>query len=294
MLKIRRQEQEEQEEDDGDSSNDSKDPVPLLLEPRHARHRRKRIIKAIKELDEKPSTDPNESSTDPREPSIDPAYSNFHLPRAVAQLSNPKIVHKLLFPFVRVGVPNRFTLDKKDRWRYVGREKFAELLRELRLVRRETKYKRLFVYGTRGYGKSHLLAALVCYLTALGKRVIYIPDCRSCLEGPVDCFRTAMLFAWADDKATQNDILKLDSKKMIERFLEPQGNILYVIDQLNALSTKKGAKLSEWINALISSRKAVLSSSANYQGHLRQQISQKYVRVMRLYGGFTTVCLNIG
>jgi hypothetical protein len=242
-----------------------------------------------------------EHSTNQHSCSSDPTYSDFRLPGAVAQLSNPKIEHEIPFPFISVGTPNRFTLDEKHRWRYTGREKFAELLSELRLVQKETKYKRLWVYGTRGYGKSHLLAALVCYLAALGKRVIYIPGCRSCLENPVDYLRKAMLFAWTD-KATQDEILTLNTKEKIQNFLGRQRKVLFVIDQMNELSevkTKRGTKYKQeklltWIYTLISSHKAVVTSSANFQEYLKRQISQNYDRTMDVYGGLTKVCLNIG
>jgi hypothetical protein len=141
-------------------------------EPRFARRRRKRIKKVIRDLDKK---HPNQHSD-----------SEFALPGAVALLSDPQHEHLLPFPIIRMGTPIRFTVDKKYRWQYIGREKFTELLSEFRLVQKESKYKRLWIYGTSGYGKSHLLAALVCYLTALGERVIYIRDCGTFIENPVE------------------------------------------------------------------------------------------------------------
>ena len=87
-------------------------------------------------------------------------------------------------------------------WRYVGRTKFKQLVQNFDEVRCDEHYTSLWLYGTQGYGKSHLLAALVCYLAAQDERVVYIPDCRSLLDDPVEYVKTAMLFAWADDVIT--------------------------------------------------------------------------------------------
>jgi chromosomal replication initiation ATPase DnaA len=195
-----------------------------------------------------------------------------------------------------MGTPIRFTVDKKYRWRYIGREKFTELLSEFRLVQKESKYKRLWIYGTSGYGKSHLLAALVCYLTALGERVIYIRDCGSFIENPVEYLQTAMLFAWTD-KATQDKILTLDTEDKIKKFLGGQWNVVFIIDQMEQLSeartgSQAKAKLLALITNLISSRKAVLSTSANYQEFLNRQDEQNNDRTMYVYGGLTPVCLS--
>ena len=105
-------------------------------------------------------------------------------------LSDPEYEHLLPFPMVRMATPARFNIDEKYCWRYMGREKFAELLKELRFIRRIALQESLWVYGTSGYGKSHLLAALVCYLAALGERVIYLPcHFTHVLEIPFDIFK---------------------------------------------------------------------------------------------------------
>jgi hypothetical protein len=44
--------------------------------------------------------------------------------------------------------------------------------------------KELYIQGTMGYGTSHLIWALVCYLMKLGERVIYVPDCKSLTADP--------------------------------------------------------------------------------------------------------------
>src|SRR4051812_37796737 len=84
----------------------------------------------------------------------------------------------LPFPFVGDALSKRFKVDPKDdedNWFYMGREKFVELLNKLRHVQQSRNKKGFWLYGTKGYGKSHLLAALVCHLVSQGERVICIP-----------------------------------------------------------------------------------------------------------------------
>jgi hypothetical protein len=153
-------------------------------------------------------------------------------------LSDPEYEHLLPFPMVHTVVPVRFPLDVKHCWRYMGREKFVELLEELQFVRGSPNYASLWVYGTSGYGKSHLLAALVCYLAALGERGICLPSPRSCIGNPIRRLQTAMLFAWTD-KATQDKITTLGTPKKIKVFLGEQRNFIFVIDQMNEFTEAK-------------------------------------------------------
>ena len=117
----------------------------------------------------------------------------------------------------------------------MGRERFAELLERLWDIQRRHDRSALWVYGTKGYGKSHLLAALVCFLSARKEKVVYIPDCREYVQDPVRYLQMAMLFAWADDDNIQREIIGLDTWKKIDDFFQSCKNIIFVIDQMNAL-----------------------------------------------------------
>jgi hypothetical protein len=253
-------------------------------EHRYAQKRRKRIEKMIKDLHKEHSN---------KHPNSPPP--NFRLSGAVAMLSDPEYEHLLPFPMVRMVVPVRFNLDEKHCWRYMGREKFVELLEELQFVRFSPNHDSLWVYGTSGYGKSYLLAVLVCYLAALGQPVIYIPSPRSCMGDPIRHLQTAMLFAWTD-KARQDEIITLDTDEKIKTFLKGQKNFIFVIDQMNELTEAKDdndakADLRKLIRALVSNRTAIFSSSANYNEYLKRQISENNDLTMNVYNGFTPVCL---
>jgi len=224
------------------------------------------------------------------------------LPDIVSLLSNPTYDTRFPFPFVGKTRQGRFNIDEESEekfWSYMGREKFAELVTLFNEVRRSTAYSALYVYGTRGYGKSHLLAALVCLLAAGKDRVVYIPDCRECFPNPVLYMKHAMLFAWADDESKQQDIIAMNTEKEIYEFFEGREDVVFVIDQLNALDTHKDKSradqkdhLSRWLEYLLLFHKAVLSSSANNHAILNEMPRQTTKKMMYVYGGLTKVSLR--
>jgi hypothetical protein len=77
----------------------------------------------------------------------------------------------------------------------------------------------VWVYGLIGNGKSHLLATLVYYLTAQGRRVIYLPDCRICYRHPVCYIQQALLFIWADQPEGADQIINLGTMEEVGWFL---------------------------------------------------------------------------
>jgi hypothetical protein len=126
---------------------------------------------------------------------------------------------------------DRFKLTLAADWSYAGREKFTELL-DMASSLKGSFQSGCWLYGTIGYGKSHLLAAITCYLTVAGKRVVYIPDCRSCA-----CFQSAMLLTWVDDDNMWQRILRLESMEDVVRFLQySASDSLLIVGQLNALA----------------------------------------------------------
>jgi hypothetical protein len=195
-------------------------------------------------------------------------------------------------------VSDRFKVDNtaEGNWPYVGRPKFKELVRRLKLVRNSRVKKAVWLYGTQGYGKSHLLAALVCYLAAQDERVVYIPDCREWLLSPLRHARAAMLFAWADDINAQNRIITLKTQDEIEAFLNDQSDVIFVVDQMNALKSsgdlreeKQRSDLASWLDRSASPHTSVYSSSANDTNFHKKSIQKNQNSVLDVYGGFTKV-----
>jgi hypothetical protein len=225
------------------------------------------------------------------------------LPNAVVQLSNPAFHTKLPFPFVGPVVPTRFPTDpdSEDNWFYMGREMFVRLLNKLKYVRKARNRSALWVYGTKGYGKSHLLAALVCYLAAQEEPVVYIPDCRECVKSPVEYLQASMLFAWADDKTMQDEIITLDTQEKIERFFKRHPDAIIFIDQLNGCegmewedhpTRKRKGEIKQWLESCRVRHTAILSTSANYKSYLETAPKQNTEETIYAYGGFTKVSLG--
>ena len=247
---------------------------------------------------------PPEDVVAPSKDVAPPSKDVIPRPNSVIHLSDPTFNTILPFPFVDGWLPDRFKIDNEDderKWFYMGREKFTELLDKHDEIWKSPQSFEVMIYGTRGYGKSHLLAALVCYLAARDKKVVYIPDCRIFMNGPVEQMKSAMLFAWADDESKQQEIMALDDEGDIFTFFKAQKDVIFVIDQINALekeiddneymANEKG-RLKKWLNFLRRNRKAFISSSANnhsvHQGAARQSLSQ----IMYVYGGLTRVSLR--
>jgi chromosomal replication initiation ATPase DnaA len=149
----------------------------------------------------------------------------------------------------------------------------------------------LWIYGTKGYGKSHLLAALVCYLTTQGKRVVYIPDCRECIKSPVTYVQAAMLFAWTDDKAIQDEIITLDTQEKIQDFFDDHLDAIFFIDQVNGFA-KMNREVKEWLDSCRAWHKAILSTSANYTSYLETAEKESTEEIIYVYAGFTPVSLG--
>jgi hypothetical protein len=146
-------------------------------------------------------------------------------PKTVDLLSDPTYEHTLPFPFIGYPVSLRFN-SSGGNWQYMGRTKFRELLQTLKKLRKDDRYTTIRLCGTPGYGKSHLLAALVCYLAAQDERVVYIPDCQACLEYPFRYMQAAMLFARADDTTAVEEIKSLETEDEITEFFKLQKKCL--------------------------------------------------------------------
>ena len=113
----------------------------------------------------------------------------------------------------------------------MGRSEFENLRKLATQDRFMLHHQNLYLYGSSGSGKSHLLAALVCWFIKNQKRVVYIPDCAELVGAgaALTVFKKALRFCYNDDGVTLqtiNDFLEFWG-------LAPQ--IILAVDQLNAL-----------------------------------------------------------
>jgi Cdc6-like AAA superfamily ATPase len=282
---------------------ESETDTELQMLAASARQQRERIRLEIEKLDRLPVLSPKDVVSSPKGV-VSSSKDVVPCPNYVLQLSNPTFDTKLPFPFVGQTVPDRFQVNGKDderNWFYMGREKFAELSEEFERTRDNCQRPALIIYGTRGYGKSHLLAALVCCLAAREEKVVYIPDCREFVKQPVPYIRAAILFAWADDKSKQQRIMALDTLEEIDWFFQGQNDVIFVIDQTNALEEEEGddvptinkkAQLYYWLEGIQVTGKAILGSSTNNHSILNEPLRRSNEKTMYVYGGLTEVGLR--
>jgi hypothetical protein len=177
----------------------------------------------------------------------------------------------------------------------MGRLAFKSVLVEVRKMKVYERRK-MWIYGTMGYGKSHILAALVCYLLAKDQHVVYLADCNNVAYSPVESVRNALLLSFANDEERRSMIERCDDEKDLKTLVQELDLDLYfAIDQINALeesegdsNVKKKAKASTWklIEELAFNHLLIMSASANNMSFRKfSQAAQRNELSVILYGG---------
>ncbi|KIX09302.1 uncharacterized protein Z518_00381 [Rhinocladiella mackenziei CBS 650.93] len=218
-------------------------------------------------------------------------HSNFvdPLPEAIDKLSDPTSNYTFDFPYIGT-MPERFKEPgiAKGKWLYMGRRIFKSLLRRI-----NNTQERYWLRGTQDLGRPHLLAALVCYLAAQNERVVYLPDCQALFDDPVPYVRTAMLFAWANDFTTQKTIMGLHTQDQIRIFLKSQKDVIFVVDQMNALESsgfgdgETARQLRRWVIGFTFSNKAIFNCLEDSTDDLEELNHQDPNRMVWVHPRFT-------
>ncbi|KAF8539440.1 hypothetical protein BDD12DRAFT_96983 [Trichophaea hybrida] len=177
---------------------------------------------------------------------------------------------KLLFPSLSGRkFTDRFAFDTDWNWEYMPRRKFGELLHQVEaLIEQPELASAIWLYGTIGYGKSHILAALVCFLMKSGHRVLFLPDCQAWLDELETYLQKAMKLTWADDPVSLRKIDGMKTLPEITSFLQTiychQGvTVIFITDQMNALQMD----LADLLLAIKNQLRMVLYKSSH--DHLR-------------------------
>ena len=198
--------------------------------------------------------------------------------------SDPRRIISLPFPSL-LEIPEPFHLAEPqgdvDVFRFIGRSAFARLLEEVQNPNFLRNRYDLYLYGPSGTGKSHLLGALVLHLVKDKNRVIYIPDCWRLVLNARGCLRSALLFAFHDNRNSYETIEKAKSADDLVRFvLElPKRSFYFVMDQRNALEEveqdlgstyhdpcmRTKDKVWEYLHLIGSQALHIFSASANHR-----------------------------
>jgi predicted AAA+ superfamily ATPase len=215
----------------------------------------------------------------------------------ILDLSNPLTFTDLPFPSL-LSIPyQRFQYKKINgigHFKYMGRSLFQNLQKRLENKTFLKGYESLYLYGTSGSGKSHLLAALVYHLIRQGKRVFYILNCSSLLLEPEKTMRAAFHFAFYDSP----DFETVDRHNVDALISSMPSDVYVIIDQVNALEATsddshnleemKGQAL-RWLGALRFCRRYIFSASANERSNRDADRKQSGISVVPMFGGMNSV-----
>ncbi|KAF8448384.1 hypothetical protein BDZ91DRAFT_853548 [Kalaharituber pfeilii] len=152
----------------------------------------------------------------------------------ISVLSNPLSLSKLPYPYLGTHTPNdRFQWDQ-----HPEHENGAT-----------NGYKEMYITGTLGWGKSHLICALVCYLMQQGKRVLYAPDARWLVGASFEYLRDSFRLAFADDNQTLSELAqcsKMEDLEGLAQKIAGRGITMYVfLDQANALDEVSAGRVTK-------------------------------------------------
>ncbi len=182
----------------------------------------------------------------------------------------------------------------------MGRSVFKVVLEDATGDGFERAFRRLYLYGIAGVGKSHLLAALVFALVQNGNRVVYIPDCLAAVADPYRYLQAALLFAYHGDDDSQGAVAGAEDIRDLINVIraQPDKSLYLVVDQFNALDVDidntdpgKGLKtvLYEALESIGDRQKHIFSASANVKSNQVANKKQTGNKVIRLNAGMTRV-----
>ena len=185
---------------------------------------------------------------------------------------------------------------------YTGREQFEDLWIQASKMKKDPHEAQLFLCGTMGYGKSHLLACLACLLIKEGETVVYLPDCRAMLWGVVPYVKAAMLLTFGDGGDMQEEVQQLSSMEDIQNFFEKRSpeDIFFIIDQWNALELEKDisrdnvsndqkSRAQQFLDMISATHRRIWSASANYLTFRYMEQKQRNEITIYVQGGLTKV-----
>jgi hypothetical protein len=227
--------------------------------------------------------------------------------------SNPCNKSLLPFPMLYSRLPvDRFDLKQENegdskRFEYMGRERFKTLWEVVEKFQISWGFSQSCLQGSMGCGKSHILAALTCLLSHIGRRPVYIPDCRQMLVDPLPYIQCALLCAFADASSSMyRDKIRrfqtLDDALEFCRNLRST-HLYFIIDQMNALehedrntvmvSNDQKDILAEFLQKISLGHYSITGASANYRTVQRMAQKQTGEVWMSMMGGMSGVSLDI-
>ena len=159
------------------------------------------------------------------------------LPSTSADFSNPASLLRLPFPHPNTALlpsrpTSRFDIVNERFFDFMGRTSFSQVDKAISAP----PQKLVNIYGTKGYGKSHVIAASVVLQLKQGQRVVFIPHSRSFATSPFESLLCALLLAFADDEAASADLIRVSINDVSALVAWAVGReFTLVVDQMNSL-----------------------------------------------------------
>ena len=172
-----------------------------------------------------------------------------------AAFSDPSQLLFLPFPYPPAAalVPKRFELVD-GHFNYLGRAEFDRV----NDVIANPPSAMVNIYGTKGKGKSHMIAASVVLQLKQGNHIVFIPQARDFALAPFKSLMCALLLAFAADKPAVSELVRIPINNMYALLgWTAKRNFTLVVDQINAL--EKDSKVT---SELISDARGFLSRIA--------------------------------
>lgn len=223
-------------------------------------------------------------------------------------LADPHAIFNLPFPAIRFPSNNHFNMVD-GAFQFVGREKI-KLLYELLMGTDESQgLMAVSCYGTEGYGRSHIIAALVVLLMVEGRRVVYVPDCSHLLSGCFQGLRRSLFMAFHNKPKIRAKIRKFETLEDIERFCDPdlrlgyRGRMIFIFNGYDGLfedlkEDENGysnwdynmEEIRSFLDRISYTSRRLLASAATEQLFRFKNTRRDYRHWVELQGGFSEVC----
>ena len=187
----------------------------------------------------------------------------------------------------------------------MGREVFRKLVDHLRRFKEEPSCRALNLFGSLGYGKSYIMAALACLLIKNGERVVFLPNCRALLNiGFGNYVTLALLLCFGDSLVEQREIYCCEGDpgrliKLCNKLSIKGVKLYFVVDQYNAfdlaadnedyIGNEQKVRAKDWLQQIAYVHHIVKSATANYKEPRYMAEKQKEEVVITVYGGLTEV-----
>jgi Cdc6-like AAA superfamily ATPase len=217
------------------------------------------------------------------------------LPKNI-DLSNPTTFIELPFPTPLAPSTSRFhtkRIDGVDCFPYMGRTKFMELNCLVESASFWRKNHGIYLFGTSGSGKSHILAASVVRLIQEGKKVVYLPNCIRLVRNFEATIRIALYFAFYGDSKACADIDHARGVDELLEFLQKNKDNYLVVDELDALESgddeEAERRMRAWVSKMAADQCCIYSASGNLQSIQDMDTKEVNVTTIQFQGSMDEV-----